>query len=121
MIVEPLPSSKIDGIAFWLDMNSPVIGLSLRYNRIDNFWFVLRHEIEHILEGYKDTVTIDLDLENTPLEKDDLPMEEKIANSAASEFCVHQAELENFIANVAPFFLVRRFRHLLRNREFIQV
>ncbi|HEY3638265.1 MAG TPA: hypothetical protein VGK90_08920, partial [Rhizomicrobium sp.] len=46
VVVESLPSSKIDGVCFWLDKNSPVIGMSFRYDRIDNFWFVLRHEIE---------------------------------------------------------------------------
>ena len=42
VIVETLKSAKIDGVCFWLDKSSPVIGLSVRYDRIDNFWFVLR-------------------------------------------------------------------------------
>jgi len=33
----------------WLDDKSPVIALSMRFDRIDNFWFVLRHELEHVL------------------------------------------------------------------------
>src|SRR5665213_292020 len=49
ILVESLPGAKIDGVCFWLDKTSPVIGLSLRFDRIDNFWFVLRHEIEHVL------------------------------------------------------------------------
>ena len=49
VIVESLTSAKIDGVCFWLDDNSPVIGMSLRFDRIDNFWFVLRHEIEHVM------------------------------------------------------------------------
>ena len=52
VIVEALPQAKIDGVCFWLDKQAPVIGLSMRYNRIDNFWFVLRHEIEHVLKGH---------------------------------------------------------------------
>src|SRR6266851_942340 len=52
VLVEPLPQGKIDGACFWLDPGSPVIGMSLRYDRIDNFWFVLRHEIEHVLRGH---------------------------------------------------------------------
>ena len=31
----------MDGAAFWLDGRAPVIALSLRYDRIDWFWFVL--------------------------------------------------------------------------------
>jgi HTH-type transcriptional regulator/antitoxin HigA len=45
VIVESLPSAKIDGVCFWLDDRSPVIGMTMRFDRIDNFWFVLRHEI----------------------------------------------------------------------------
>ncbi len=105
VIVEALPSSKIDGVTFWLDSYSPVIGLSLRFDRIDNFWFILRHEIEHVLnEDGKDTVIIDSDLEKVSMEMENLPIEEKIANSAAAEFCVPQKELENFIARVGPLF-----------------
>ena len=31
-----------------LENGTPVIGLSLRYNRLDNFWFCLFHELAHI-------------------------------------------------------------------------
>ena len=60
VIVEALPNSRIDGVCFWLDANSPVIGLSIRYDRIDNFWFVLRHECSHVMHGHgKETAIID--------------------------------------------------------------
>lgn len=101
IIVEPLPGSKIDGVCFWLDNNVPVIGMSLRLDRIDNFWFVLRHEIEHVLlkHGLKQEV-IDAELiEN----KGPVSEEERIANSAASEFCVPQIKLASFIARKSPY------------------
>jgi len=64
VIVESLPSAKIDGVCFWLADNAPVIALTLRFNRIDNFWFVLRHELEHALRGHgKSFVKIDVELE----------------------------------------------------------
>jgi HTH-type transcriptional regulator/antitoxin HigA len=54
VIVEHVASSKIDGVCFWLDdeESAPVIGMSLRRDKIDNFWFVLRHEIEHVLRRH---------------------------------------------------------------------
>jgi len=105
VIVESLPSSKIDGVAFWLNRQAPVIGLSLRFDRIDNFWFVLRHEIEHILnEDGLDSVIVDSDIYATSNEVKDLPEYEFRANSAAAEFCTPQKELKNFIARVAPLF-----------------
>ena len=42
----------------------PVIALSTRYNRIDNFWFVLRHELEHVKQRHgTEKVMIDVELE----------------------------------------------------------
>lgn len=43
-----LPGMKVDGAAFRLPSGHPVIGLSLRYSRLDNFWFTLMHELAHI-------------------------------------------------------------------------
>lgn len=39
----------LDGAAM-LDGDAPVIGLTLRHNRVDNFWFALLHELVHV--GY---------------------------------------------------------------------
>lgn len=105
VVVEHLPGSKIDGVTLWLDNNSPVIGLSLRFDRIDNFWFVLRHEIEHVLNGDgKDSAIIDSDIENVLIGIENLPDEEKLANKAAAEFCIPQKDLESFIARVGPLY-----------------
>ncbi|MCJ7624418.1 MAG: HigA family addiction module antitoxin [Anaerolineaceae bacterium] len=104
VIVEPLPSSKIDGVCLWLEDSSPVIGLTLRYDRIDNFWFVLRHEIEHVLNGDgKGSAILDSDLIGT-LEDKDLAPQEQAANAATVEFCVPQKELDHFIARKNPYF-----------------
>lgn len=107
VIVETLPASKIDGACFWLG-KSPVIGMSIRFDRIDNYWFVLRHEIEHVLQKHgRDHEIID-DLEGDRAKVDgDLPEEEKIANRAASNFCVPCDEMDSFIARKKPFFAER--------------
>lgn len=104
VIVEPLPSSKIDGVSLWLENKSPVIGLSLRFDRIDNFWFVLRHEIEHILnEDGKNSAILDSDIIES-MDDENLSNEEQAANVAAAEFCIPQDKLEDFIARVNPYF-----------------
>lgn len=107
ILVESLPLSKIDGVCFWINNNtSPVIGMSLRHDRIDNFWFVLRHEIEHVLckHGQGEAI-IDADI----LENMDglIAEEEKIANSAASNFCASKADMDSFVARKSPFFADR--------------
>lgn len=43
-----LESTYLDGAAMLLDGKTPVIGLTLRYDRLDNFWFTLFHELGHI-------------------------------------------------------------------------
>lgn len=107
VIVECLPNAKIDGVCFWLDKHSPVIGLSLRFDRIDNFWFVLRHEVEHVLRrDGQDKEIIDVDIEDEGADND-LPAEEIVANAAAAEFCVPRAEMDSFVARKAPFFAER--------------
>ncbi len=48
MVVEPhLPGTYLDGASL-LSGDYPVIGLTLRYDRLDNFWFVLLHELAHV-------------------------------------------------------------------------
>ncbi len=107
VIVEGLPGSQIDGVCFWIDDNSPVIGLSLRHDRLDNYWFVLRHEIEHVLQGHgKGTGNeiVDIDVGADGSGNSD---EEQIANGAAANFCVPTDEMKSFIARKNPFFAER--------------
>jgi HTH-type transcriptional regulator/antitoxin HigA len=109
VIVESLTSAKIDGVCFWLDAGSPVIGMSLRYDRIDNFWFVLRHELEHVFRGHGQTaMMLDTELEGERAGIGvEVVEEERVANRAAAEFCVPQDQLQRFIARKAPFFSER--------------
>lgn len=43
-----LPKTYLDGAALRLGDGRPLIGLTLRYDRIDNFWFCLLHELAHV-------------------------------------------------------------------------
>lgn len=106
VIVESLPTAKIDGVCFWLNDFAPVIGMSMRHDRIDNFWFVLRHELEHVIQRHgRDAAMVDADLDGP--EPIDIADEERIANRAAAEFCVSADDLQKFIARKAPFFAER--------------
>jgi HTH-type transcriptional regulator/antitoxin HigA len=99
--VEKLPNAKIDGVCFWLE-DSPVIGMSLQHDRIDNFWFVLRHEIEHVLRGHgKEQEKIDTDLDKAAETEDE---EESVANYAAADFCAPSEKLAGFLIRKHPFY-----------------
>ncbi|WP_190287329.1 HigA family addiction module antitoxin [Novosphingobium sp. LASN5T] len=109
VLVEVLPNAKIDGVCTWLDDSSPVIGMSTLYDRIDNFWFVLRHEIEHILRGHgKSSIGM---IDNLSDENSSYPYvegdEEWIANEAAADFCVPSAKMASFYARKHPYFSER--------------
>lgn len=104
VFVEPIAGSRLDGACFWLADDKPVIGMTLRYDRIDNFWFVLRHEIEHVLQedGRNDgdlIIDSDVGAENEALSECEIR-----ANAAGADFCVPSAQLENFVARVQPYF-----------------
>jgi HTH-type transcriptional regulator/antitoxin HigA len=47
-VLSHLKKAFIDGAAFYDDKN-PVIVYTSRYDRIDNFWFTMAHEVSHIL------------------------------------------------------------------------
>lgn len=109
VLVESLPSAKIDGVCFWLDDRSPVVALSMRHDRIDNFWFVLRHEIEHVLRLHgRSEIMLDANLEGDRAGTgESVSEDERVANEAAAEFCIPKAKLEGFIARKDPFFTDR--------------
>jgi HTH-type transcriptional regulator/antitoxin HigA len=47
LVVEPhFRRTYLDGAAIFGD--GPVVGLTLRYDRLDNFWFTLMHELAHL-------------------------------------------------------------------------
>ncbi len=107
VIVESLPGAKIDGVCFWLNDVSPVIGMTLRFDRIDNFWFVLRHELEHVLRLHgRNAIMLDVELEGDKASStsSNVPEEEQLANQAAEDFCIPKKQMESFIARKDPFF-----------------
>lgn len=49
VVIEPhLKGTLLDGAAMRDDDGTPIIGLTLRFDRLDNFWFTLLHEVAHI-------------------------------------------------------------------------
>ena len=73
LVIEPhLPQTHLDGAAILLSDGSPVIGITLRYDRLDNFWFVLFHELIHITKhlhkGDIESIFDDLEVEAGDIE-----------------------------------------------------
>ncbi len=109
VFVEPLKGSKIDGVCTWLDEKNPVIGMSLRYDRMDNFWFVLRHELEHVMQGHGlNEPHFDVDA-GKDIQTEFIDKQENEANEAAAFFSIPKGKLDGFIARKSPLFQERDF------------
>lgn len=117
VIVEPIAAAKIDGAAFWLE-EEPVIALSIRYDRIDGFWFTLMHEFAHIRNG--DGLSVDTDLIDSTkgivgkLAENDV---ERRADAQAANSLIPLDEMESFIRRVGPLYSRERviqFAHRIK-------
>lgn len=89
LIVEPkLPNTLLDGAALMTEWGLPVIGLTLRYDRVDYFWFTLLHELAHVWKHLSDANEGFIDrIENT------MPTQaiEKEANKIARDSLIPRA------------------------------
>lgn len=88
IVLSHLPKTYLDGAALLLPGGNPVVGLTLRYDRLDHFWFCLLHELGHVarhLSADEQIIVDDLDLrddthvgDGVEKEADDLAMESMI-------------------------------------------
>ncbi|NLT24635.1 MAG: HigA family addiction module antidote protein [Syntrophorhabdus sp.] len=106
LVLEHLPQTRIDGVTLWVN-KSPVIALSLRFDRIDAFWYTLAHELGHVKQrdGLKGGLVIDTDLVREEHQVEEQLIEaEELANRFATDFLVDQEELNDFILRVHPLY-----------------
>jgi HTH-type transcriptional regulator / antitoxin HigA len=110
VVIEPLPSVRIDGAAFWLDEHRPVIAMSIRHDRLDNFWFTLMHEFAHIKHG--DCYSVDTNL--IPDGSNGIRIltasdaAELAANEAAAHTLVPKEEMDSFVRRLSPYYSAER-------------
>lgn len=101
LIVPHLPHTYLDGASLFVD-DHPVIALTLRYDRIDWFWFTVLHEWAHIVSGHSAR------LDSLFGDKEDEPgnsqSAEAQANETARNLLLDPQALGEFIASVQPYF-----------------
>jgi HTH-type transcriptional regulator/antitoxin HigA len=106
LIVPHLPSTYIDGAALLVE-GHPVVATTLRYDRLDYFWFTVLHELAHILLGHPaqlDSLFDQSQEKDTKEEHDSINHEESRANDLALRWLLDPEELSDFIDQVAPYF-----------------
>lgn len=130
LIYEPsLPGLKADGAVFLLPSGTPVIGMSLRHARLDNYWFTLMHELGHIALHFaqlNSPIVDDLDEERpaiTEKQADRFASDQLIPRadwrSCPAKYTLHEDDIHSFAKKVgiAPQIVAGRLRRELRRHE----
>jgi HTH-type transcriptional regulator/antitoxin HigA len=127
-VLEPhLTHTHLDGAAILLPDGSPLVVLTLRYDRSDNFWFVLFHEVIHVIKHLKkaqvDGFFDDLDAEADAIEQEadqiagDLLLPPDVWETALARY-VRTAESINDLAKqlrINPAIIAGRIRKEANN------
>ena len=103
LVIAPhLPNTYLDGAAMLLADGTPVIGMTVRYDRLDNFWFCLLHELTHVArhlgKGGEQLFVDDFDLRAK-----DEDVREKEADEWAEEALIPKKEWNDHPAQDAPY------------------
>jgi HTH-type transcriptional regulator/antitoxin HigA len=100
LIVPHLSRTYLDGAALSLGDGTPAIALTLRHDRVDNFWFCLLHELGHVarhLSENNEIIIDDLDLRGHEAVIED--QEEKEADRLAEEALIPGTMVEESFFN----------------------
>lgn len=98
LIIEPqIAGMRVDGAAFLIDEH-PVIGLTLRLDTLDNFWFTLMHELGHVILHYRTGLASGFFDDFEHLEIDEM---EKEANRFAQNMLIPDAIWSKSPARIA--------------------
>jgi HTH-type transcriptional regulator/antitoxin HigA len=66
VVIEPhLKGTQLDGAALKDATGEPIIGITLRHDRLDNFWYTLLHEVAHLWRHVMDDEVFMDDLDVT--------------------------------------------------------
>lgn len=101
------PKTYLDGAAILIRRDNPVIGLTLRYDRLDNLWFTLMHELAHISLHYDQDVKLFYD-ELEGLKGITLDEREKQADRLAEEALLPESKWEVSPARLIPSYMAAR-------------
>jgi HTH-type transcriptional regulator / antitoxin HigA len=90
--VYALPGMNADGAVFHLSTGHPVIAMSLRFPRLDYFWFTLLHELAHLVlhaDQLREPVFFDVEV------NEETDRSERAANRLAKDSIVDRESWRN--------------------------
>ncbi len=97
VVEDHLKGTLLDGAALLDSDGTPIVGLTLRYDRIDNFWFTLLHEVAHLWKHVDDSEAFLDDLEASSEDR-----REAEANRLAREACIPRLIWKRSLAYQSP-------------------
>jgi HTH-type transcriptional regulator / antitoxin HigA len=100
VIEEHFKKTYLDGAAM-LDDDVPIVALTLRHDRLDNFWFALLHELVHVQKHLKKSTSHVFIADNLD-DKTRSSQEEQEADDGAREALIPSAEWLNAAVKVIP-------------------
>lgn len=125
LIIEPhLPKTYLDGAVCLSANGNPVIALTLRHDKLDNFWFSLMHELAHIalhVDGTETWYLDNLDVQGADeieQEADALAQESLIPSASWNLEKIIDATDVRSLANklsISPSIIAGRVRYELNN------
>ena len=101
VIEKHFSKTYLDGAAILINKNNPVIGMTLRHDRLDNFWFTLMHELAHIALHYNQDISLFYD-EIEGVKGIDLSDKEQEADKLAEEALLPEGKWEVSPARLIP-------------------
>ena len=117
IVEDKLDRMAVDGVSFWSG-NNPTIVMTKRMNRIDNFAFVLFHELGHIVKHLHDEKAIEF-LDDINGLKEDL--RESQANSFAENAIWKGFPRENVFNKIRVPFAATRFLQQIAVEQHINI
>jgi HTH-type transcriptional regulator/antitoxin HigA len=126
LVIEPhLPKTSLDGAAFVLAGSIPVIALTIRHDRIDNFWFTLFHELGHVFmhfntglqNGFLDDDLGEQRVSDVEREADDFArtrlIPDELWSSSVARFTRSEEAVKKFASslNIHPAIVAGRIRN----------
>lgn len=103
VVIEPhLPGTRLDGAAMLGRDGAPVIGLTLREDRLDNFWFTLIHECVHAWKHLDPSAQRAIADESIEKAETDPAAVEREANSLAADVLLPRAAWRRSEAFLSP-------------------
>ncbi|MCC8195124.1 MAG: ImmA/IrrE family metallo-endopeptidase [Deltaproteobacteria bacterium] len=127
VMVPHFKGTHLDGAVLFGEDKNPIVALTGRYDRVDNFWFVLLHELAHLVLGHvkvgSNAIFDDMDIaptEGHEAEADKLATDAAISPSDWKMFRAHRASHSSILdfsldLDISPAIVAGRVRYETKN------